>query len=702
MPLTSPTSSTRANRRVARTITLAACLALAVPAASASASPWGAPQVLLPASAGYVTEPAVSQNADGLAVAVFAKSVGGHSRVYAAVRPAGGAFPAAAPISAATEDAAQPTAAVDADGGVTVAWRAGTTIKSSYRPAGGAFPATPQTVASTGVEPSTAVDITTAAGGFAAIAWTGLVSTAERTAYAIRAGGATTFGTATFVPQQVASGTAKSIFGSPRIAADDAGDLTLLWQEQVDRGDGNAHYVAEASTKARSATAFSAPVELSLDFAAGSGDPAPGSVSSSFIDVLTAPTGRTVAVWDYQNSGTGSTVTVIQYAERVPGASFAAGTWNTRQTLPGSTGGDFPAAAIDGKGGIAIAYLSSAGVSASVRTTAAGGFQTPKLLSGSSVYQGAPPGIAMTPAGDAVVAWSAGASPDAEVDAARLVAGQDRFGDSVVVASRAGASGASVSYSAPSIALDAEGNGALVSDLNDTVAPSGTYTPYAFGFDPIPPTLGAIVVPAAGTVGTSLALAATATDRSGVPTVTWDFGDGGSATGAEVAHTYASPGAYTVTVRATDAAGNVSSATKTTLITAAATVPAPAPTPAPPVATPSPKLPLVPASPKLKTSKAKGGATRITLLSLSPLLAGDVVTVACSGKGCTKKASSKTTFKPKTPKKSKRLPTSLTISGVANLTLKPGATLTVTIARTGYTPSVTTFTIVKGKTPKKG
>ena len=55
--------------------------------------------------------------------------------------------------------------------------------------------------------------------------------------------------------------------------------------------------------------------------------------------------------------------------------------------------------------------------------------------------------------------------------------------------------------------------------------------------------------------GAAIGMAATASDRLSVPSITWSFGDGATATGPAVSHAYGSAGAYTVTVTATDAAG---------------------------------------------------------------------------------------------------------------------------------------------------
>ena len=56
-----------------------------------------------------------------------------------------------------------------------------------------------------------------------------------------------------------------------------------------------------------------------------------------------------------------------------------------------------------------------------------------------------------------------------------------------------------------------------------------------------------------------------------VASYSWDFGDGGTATGATPTHTYSSPGAYTVTLTVTDNLGLSASITTTADITGAAT-----------------------------------------------------------------------------------------------------------------------------------
>jgi serine protease len=62
---------------------------------------------------------------------------------------------------------------------------------------------------------------------------------------------------------------------------------------------------------------------------------------------------------------------------------------------------------------------------------------------------------------------------------------------------------------------------------------------------------------------TSCSFSSTSTDDSGIASQAWWFGDGASATGASVSHTYGAKGSFTVTLTVKDAAGLSSTAQKT-------------------------------------------------------------------------------------------------------------------------------------------
>ena len=85
-------------------------------------------------------------------------------------------------------------------------------------------------------------------------------------------------------------------------------------------------------------------------------------------------------------------------------------------------------------------------------------------------------------------------------------------------------------------------------------------------YDASPPTIADVNVPASGDVGGQLAMSASATDAFSPVTFGWAFGDGATATGAATTHAYGATGSFDVTVTATDAAANSSTATRTTAI----------------------------------------------------------------------------------------------------------------------------------------
>ena len=70
------------------------------------------------------------------------------------------------------------------------------------------------------------------------------------------------------------------------------------------------------------------------------------------------------------------------------------------------------------------------------------------------------------------------------------------------------------------------------------------------------PTVSVSVVPSSPALATPASFTAKVEDPAGVKSVEWNFGDGTTASGASVEHTYATPGAKTLTVLVTDEHGN--------------------------------------------------------------------------------------------------------------------------------------------------
>jgi PKD repeat protein len=143
--------------------------------------------------------------------------------------------------------------------------------------------------------------------------------------------------------------------------------------------------------------------------------------------------------------------------------------------------------------------------------------------------------------------------------------------------------------------------------------------------------MGAVSVPATGTVGQAVPMSASATDRWSGANLSWAFGDGATGAGGAPSHAYGAPGVYTVTVTATDGAGNATSAQRTIQVS---NPPAPSPPPPPPVVLPSAPVPTP--TPRLTFTlafkyRASKSSTTLTSLVAQSVPAGSTVTVTCTG-----------------------------------------------------------------------
>lgn len=109
----------------------------------------------------------------------------------------------------------------------------------------------------------------------------------------------------------------------------------------------------------------------------------------------------------------------------------------------------------------------------------------------------------------------------------------------------------------PSSALLAgDGLGGLVATW--TQADGANRRAFTRFYDDAAPIVSGAVTPAALDAGQAGTFSATATDSWTGATPVWDFGDGQTASGASVSHAYAGGGLFAVSVRARDAAGNLS------------------------------------------------------------------------------------------------------------------------------------------------
>lgn len=232
------------------------------------------------------------------------------------------------------------------------------------------------------------------------------------------------------------------------------------------------------------------------------------------------------------------------------------------------------------------------------------------------------------------------------------------------------------SYGDPHVALDDEGNGFVswVRTIAGTGGEPDTELVGVTGYDPVNPVLAAPSIPATATAGTAAALSAAATDRMSKVTITWDFGDGATATGPAVKHTWAAAGTYAVVVKATDEARNVTTRTGSIIVGQGR----------------------VDVRPWLYASVLPGGETLVRSVSLYGVQSGDGVALSCTGTGCDDTANRTLTA----PAAAATLTTRLGPEG-AGLTLAPGAVLTAVISRSGVIAQTVRWTMAPGRAPIK-
>ncbi|MDX6629142.1 MAG: hypothetical protein QOH00_1388 [Gaiellales bacterium] len=108
------------------------------------------------------------------------------------------------------------------------------------------------------------------------------------------------------------------------------------------------------------------------------------------------------------------------------------------------------------------------------------------------------------------------------------------------------------STDSPSVAVDGHGHFAAV----HTQIEAGINRTMVSSFDTIDPTVSPITLSGSALAGDPLTLAVAATDVWSVLSATWVFGDGGTASGASVVHSYGAAGTYAASVAVSDAAGN--------------------------------------------------------------------------------------------------------------------------------------------------
>lgn len=322
----------------------------------------------------------------------------------------------------------------------------------------------------------------------------------------------------------------------------------------------------------------------------------PVDISGTPVGTVTLDTtlsGDTTVVW---NNGTGVHVT------RRPAPDAA---WSTPELLSGSNGayGYYPAGvAVDVRGRAVVAWneYGSGGNKMYGTARAEDGTWSAPVIIGPG--DGSRPSIGMTPDGESYVSW-------AGMPTRLVTRAADGTWSGVTMLT-------AFSNSDPVMATDPDGDVLLAG------APNASPVQVA-GFDQAGPGLRKLTVPATVESGASFDVSVSPLDLwAGLGTVTWDFGDGTTATGTATTHRFLSAGTKTVKVTATDAFGRARSRTRTVLATMG-NVADPDPTPEPPVApTPTPPATATPACTprslvKVKWTLPKGAKARRATITVA-------------------------------------------------------------------------------------
>jgi hypothetical protein len=477
------------------------------------------PPVDISRPGGDATEPQVAVDSAGDVVVVWRRFDGADYAIEAVERPAGGAWSAPLQLSAAGQNAETPQLAVDAAGDAVAVWSRSNgpnhIVQSATRPAGGGWGA-PLDLSAPGADakgPQVAVD---GAGHFVAV-WSS--STGPSTAAVQSATGLP--GGAWGGPDNLSTSGRND---QPQIAVDPRGDAVAVWR----------HYEAGPTL-----------IQSVVRHSGGTWEPAlPVSPSSGMAErpqVAIDSSGGVVAVWR-RDDGAGY---LIESAQR------PAGSWLPPVPLSASGGNaEAPQVAVDPAGNAAAVWsrssekggMSSTVIQAAVQS-AGGALQSPLDVSpAEELAEG--PQVGLDAAGNAVAVWTSGnANPPVVHTASRPPGGAWTPPLELSRPDRGAFE--------PQFALDAEGNRIAVwSRYNgaNTIIQASAY-------DAAGPRLSASI-PTVGTVKRPVSFSASALDAwSAIGSIGWTFGDGAVASGAQVTHSFARPGAYTVTVAGADVLG---------------------------------------------------------------------------------------------------------------------------------------------------
>jgi PKD domain len=501
-----------------------ASLALASPAA---ASPGWLASTDLSSAGRDASEPVVAMDEAGETVAVWQRQSdsGIGQVVQAATRVRGATFSEAFELS---DSAGEPALAMTPSGEAVVVWRhfevieakGYYAIQASYRPPGGSFSAPIGIAIVPNATQPQDIQVAIDPGGDTAVAWQQLETEIGPEPPFLIEGSVRQAGGSFTAPAVISPPpTSENAAFEPRLAIDAAGEATAVWTYE------NAGSAGVWAARGSVAAGFSEPpVELSPP-----GEPA-GEAA-----IAMSPAGEGTAIWTRSNGAS----YVVEAAIAPPGGGFAAPV-----ALSDPAQNTFGPEVASGPSGDQIAvwrHFDGANYIVEAASATGGSFAAPVALSEPG-GDAAHPQVVEDRAGAATVVWQRSAGEAEIVQAA--VGSASGFSAPVDLS----APGQSSLF--PMVAMDSEGDATAV-----WLSEGTSRIVQAAGYDADAPRLDGLSIPTKGTVGVPVGFSASPSDVWPIASVAFAFGDGSSASGSSVSHTYASAGTYEVSVEAKDAVG---------------------------------------------------------------------------------------------------------------------------------------------------
>jgi PKD repeat protein len=284
----------------------------------------------------------------------------------------------------------------------------------------------------------------------------------------------------------------------------------------------------------------------------------PVAVAGSGGPQVTMNPGGRISVWPQLVSG-------LPVLRNAWGSGSDFGAWGEDAALHQASDGvsavEAPQVALDEQGrAVAVwrAYKNPPGVFGVQAATTGfinGAWSSPTTLAESGGNGSTQPAVATDPTGDALIAWEIGGI----VSAVSRPAGTALAGPGVPISNLA-----HPGFLPPQVGMDDNGDGVVTWSSPDSIS---THIAVAVN-DVTPPHVTVFVHNPSVQVGEVQTMTAHAADTWSSSSISWNFGDGATASGESVSHAYSTAGDKNLTLTVTDAVGNTTSQSHPILVTA--------------------------------------------------------------------------------------------------------------------------------------